>query len=515
MSDQDWLQAFVETGSQDAFRSLVAARFDLVYSAALRQVHGRADLAQDACQLVFTELARKAPSLQRHPCLRGWLFLCTRNVASRLWRSECRRIGRESAAEALRQLSSDTAFEAHEMRSFLDDALCGLGQPEQELIFLRFFDQLTFAQIAARVGSTENSARHRIDRALERLRRAFARRGVRSTASALGLMLTKLRAEAAPPGMHAAVARAVLLDPAATGRTLLACLAAQFAGLSGLLTVAFATAAILLGGAGAFEQHRLDHQVQQARTASALAISGAKGKMAQIKRLAELGTTGSARKRVLSPQEQAARDLEVRRWENQASAAGLTLRWTRYFRDHKITPAQIQELQAADIRAWNDLDDLREVARLAGVRISSDPDLATEWIQVQQTLRTSVSAIFGSSAPNGGVQSYLTEALGGTSNLAAEADDIAVRVAGSGALAGVPVTEDQRAEIEQLVQNNIVAYSTHPEANPASVNWDVVLQEASGQLPPAVVQLLQHDYEQAELNQLNQAAKQIGRQLGQ
>lgn len=514
MSDHDRLRAFVGAGSQDAFRQLVAAHFDLVYSASLRQVHGRSDLAQDACQLVFTELARKAPALQRHPSLRGWLFLCTRHVASRLWRSECRRMRRESAAEAMSQPSGGGEFEAHELRALVDDALCALNQPERELIFLRFFDHLTFAQIAARVGSTENAARHRLDRALERLRRQFARRGVRSTASALGLMLTRLGAEAAPPGMHAAVAQAALLDSAAAGGTLLAMIASQFAGLGGLLTAAFATTAVLLGGAGAFEQYRLHLQGEQARIKAAVAVSAAESKLAGIKHQTELHGARRQRKHDQSLEGQVAHDLAMRRWQNQALAAGMTLRWSRFFREHGVTPGQIQELQAAEIRAWSDWDDIREVAKLAGVAIGADPELTARWDQVAQTLEAAVSGVFGGSAPNGAAQSYLKEVVDGTPNLAAEVNDVAVTVAGGGALAGIPVTEDEKAEIEQLVQNNIVSFSTHPERNPGSMNWDALLQQASAQLPPPVVQLLQQYYTQAELNQLNQAAKQMGGQAG-
>src|SRR5699024_12734043 len=64
-------RSYVEEGANDAFSELVQRHVNFVYSAALRQLNGDAHLAADATQVVFTDLARKAPALAKHRVLAG------------------------------------------------------------------------------------------------------------------------------------------------------------------------------------------------------------------------------------------------------------------------------------------------------------------------------------------------------------------------------------------------------------------------------------------------------------
>src|SRR5205085_3224508 len=68
----------------------------------------------------------------------------------------------------------------------------------------------TLADVGVRVGLSENSARMRVDRALDKLRTGLSRRGVTSTAAALGLILTQQAVLAAPEGMADVVSDAAL-----------------------------------------------------------------------------------------------------------------------------------------------------------------------------------------------------------------------------------------------------------------------------------------------------------------
>src|SRR6516164_387915 len=60
-STQQLLERYVRDHSEAAFEELVHRYIDLVYSVALRRVDGETLLAEDVTQLVFTDLARKAP----------------------------------------------------------------------------------------------------------------------------------------------------------------------------------------------------------------------------------------------------------------------------------------------------------------------------------------------------------------------------------------------------------------------------------------------------------------------
>src|SRR5262245_50135383 len=106
MNDSELLRQFVKEYSQEAFAELVRRRVGLVYAAALRQLGGDTHRAEDVTQEVFVDLARKAPSLLRHPILIGWLFTSTHFAAAKVVRTEQRRARREGEAHAMHDLSA-------------------------------------------------------------------------------------------------------------------------------------------------------------------------------------------------------------------------------------------------------------------------------------------------------------------------------------------------------------------------------------------------------------------------
>jgi hypothetical protein len=73
MKQEILLKAYVVHQSEEAFRELVAASLDEVYSTAFRIVRGASDLAEETSLRVFLELARKAPKLGEDVVLALWL----------------------------------------------------------------------------------------------------------------------------------------------------------------------------------------------------------------------------------------------------------------------------------------------------------------------------------------------------------------------------------------------------------------------------------------------------------
>jgi hypothetical protein len=84
-------------------------------------------------------------------------------------------------------------------------------------VLLRFIDQQPLAEVGRRLRLSENGARARVDRALEKMRAMLTRRGVDSTAAALALALTSHGGMAAPAGLAASVASGALAQAAGTG----------------------------------------------------------------------------------------------------------------------------------------------------------------------------------------------------------------------------------------------------------------------------------------------------------
>ena len=205
LSDSDLLREYASKNSQDAFAELVQRHVDLVHSAALRQVGGDAHLAQDVAQTVFSDLARKARRLAHHQALSGWLYTSARFAAAKVARTESRRRNREERfmREPTQETASETDWET--IRPVLDAAMGQLREKDREAILLRYFENRAFADVGQKLGLKENAARMRVERALENLRAAFARRGVATTAG-LGAVISANAVQVAPSGLAATLA---------------------------------------------------------------------------------------------------------------------------------------------------------------------------------------------------------------------------------------------------------------------------------------------------------------------
>jgi len=220
MGDSELLRAFANAASEKAFSELVERHITLVYSTALRCVGGDAHLAKDVSQSVFTDLAKKAKSLTERTSLDGWLHTSTRYAASRVVRSERRRRVREEEYRAMNQSAAAEIQPAwDQLRPVLDEVLGKLNEIDREAILLRFFKDLSFADVGQKLALSENAARMRVDRAIDKLHHQLAKRGVVSTATALSALLaTGVSAAAVPTGLVTEITSTALAGAAtATG----------------------------------------------------------------------------------------------------------------------------------------------------------------------------------------------------------------------------------------------------------------------------------------------------------
>jgi RNA polymerase sigma factor (sigma-70 family) len=199
--DHELLTAFVN-GSDNAFAVLVRRHIDAVYSSALRQVRDQ-HTASDVTSAVFIVLAHKAAALDARTVLSAWLHRTTRYTALKAIRARMRRQHYEQEAARMQDPlytadSSDTSPAWAEVAPLLDDGLTQLPAKDHQAVVLRFFEHKTFPEIAALVGSTEEGARKRVDRAIEKLRRFFTQRGVVVPATVLAATLAANAVQASP-----------------------------------------------------------------------------------------------------------------------------------------------------------------------------------------------------------------------------------------------------------------------------------------------------------------------------
>ena len=248
-------------------------RIGFVYGTALRQVDGHAHMAQDVAQAVFSLAAKKAGALARHECLPGWLHATTTHVARRVWRDARIRKKYEEDAALMSEIQNDgtTAAEATatpeefgRLRPLLDEALGALREDDRNAVLLHFFDGSTFAEIGARMRISEDAARKRVARAVEKMRDLLARRGVTSSAAALGALMSVEAAQAAPAGLAAAVSSGVIASAAATTASALAGAGSLMVFMSSTKIVTISAVALLLAAGTAFYSLHSERAAQAA-----------------------------------------------------------------------------------------------------------------------------------------------------------------------------------------------------------------------------------------------------------
>lgn len=201
IDDAELLRRYVEERSEEAFTALVQRHVSVVYFAALRRVGGDRHLADDVTQNVFTALARKASLLKDRPVLTGWLYTSTRFAAAQAVRSERRRRTHEQEAHDMQEINATPEPSWEQLSPVIDEAMDELNERDREVVLLRFFENRPLAEIGVKYLLSPDAARMRVDRALEKLRRLLARRGVASTSTALAGVFAAQSSLAAPAGL--------------------------------------------------------------------------------------------------------------------------------------------------------------------------------------------------------------------------------------------------------------------------------------------------------------------------
>jgi RNA polymerase sigma factor (sigma-70 family) len=202
---QTLLAQYATDHSEEAFGKLVARFVNLVYSTAVRLVDGDTHRAEDVVQTVFADLARRAKTLSPEVMLGGWLHRRTCHVAATLMRSERRRHNRERQAAEMHALQEQQTLEYERIAPILDQVVNQLSAPDRQAILLRFFEGRDLRAVGQALSTTEDAARKRVARALDKLRRLLRRQGVVVPGASLATLLAAQAVTAAPAGLAASV----------------------------------------------------------------------------------------------------------------------------------------------------------------------------------------------------------------------------------------------------------------------------------------------------------------------
>jgi RNA polymerase sigma factor (sigma-70 family) len=269
------LRRFVAEGSQVDFTELVRRRVNFVYATALRVVGGDSHLAEDVTQGVFLALGKEAAALTDRTTLTGWLYTATRMLAAKAVRSHRRWKDREQEANAMANTMNDSEnLRWSELKPVIDDVMGEIPETDREALLLHFFDGEAFASVGSRLGLGENTARMRVERALEKLRARLSRRGITCTAAAVAKALASQTFAVAPVGLAASAAAGALTA------TVAGSVVQGLGGFSGLVLslmnkskLILGTAAIVaLGSLGGYSLLKDRYAAQERRLTSEMAV---------------------------------------------------------------------------------------------------------------------------------------------------------------------------------------------------------------------------------------------------
>jgi RNA polymerase sigma factor (sigma-70 family) len=206
------LNEYATANSEESFRALVDRHAGMVYHAALRQTNDP-HLAEEVTQGVFIALAQKASSISKSVLIGGWLFRATRYAVLNLERADRLRRRREHEAAVMQATSisaerPDPIWER--ISPLLDGALAELSVKDRDAVITRYFQSKSHKETGRALGVSEDAAKKRLARALEKLKTIFRKRGVVAPTLALATALSASAAKAAPTGLATTVASVAL-----------------------------------------------------------------------------------------------------------------------------------------------------------------------------------------------------------------------------------------------------------------------------------------------------------------
>jgi hypothetical protein len=151
------------------------------------------------------------------------LHTSARFAAGNAVRGEARRRAREHEAVTMHEITSAPSVAWEQLRPLLDQSVGQLKEADRDAIVLRFFEGKSHEEIGKILGLSENSANKRIERALDKLREYFSRRGVTASSALLATAMSENSVQAAPVGLAKNVSITALAAAGAgtTGASLL------------------------------------------------------------------------------------------------------------------------------------------------------------------------------------------------------------------------------------------------------------------------------------------------------
>ncbi|UCG58174.1 MAG: sigma-70 family RNA polymerase sigma factor [Phycisphaerales bacterium] len=169
-SDLVLVEAAID-GNAESFTELCRRYYPAMVAIA-HSVLGDRHLSEDAAQQAFAKAAVKLPELKNKSRFGVWLATVCRNAARDVARTtERASMGLDLSAIPAAAKQDNGASEA------VEEALRELAAPAREVVFLRFYDGLSYEQISAVLGISEQAINGRLRRAKRKMAGCLRRQG--------------------------------------------------------------------------------------------------------------------------------------------------------------------------------------------------------------------------------------------------------------------------------------------------------------------------------------------------
>ena len=150
-------------GNAEGFTELCRRYYPAMVAIA-HSILGDRHLAEDAAQQAFAKAALKLPQLKKESRFAGWLAVICRNVAKDMARrSENLRITDDLSTIAAKSRDDDSTAET------VREAISKLSASAREVIFLRYYDGMSYEQISTVLGISEQAINGRLRRAKKKM----------------------------------------------------------------------------------------------------------------------------------------------------------------------------------------------------------------------------------------------------------------------------------------------------------------------------------------------------------
>jgi RNA polymerase sigma factor (sigma-70 family) len=221
MPDRGLLDHFAKGGesSEAAFATLVQRHGSMVLRVCRHLLTDR-HLAEDAFQVTFLSLARRASSIHNPDALAGWLHRVARRVALRALAGIRRRKDFERIEAGEIAVADDDPLERAELCAIVHEEIDRLGDDQRLPILLCALQGLSHEEAAQRLRWPVGTVKSRLVRGRRRLARRLARRGLAPAVALAGVLAGKpASAASVPAALLVGVTRAALQSAAVAARS--------------------------------------------------------------------------------------------------------------------------------------------------------------------------------------------------------------------------------------------------------------------------------------------------------